>query len=151
VDRGAAGAGGHAGFVQDRHGPALLEGALELTQLGIHLAESAQLGEDQRVVALSEAVQVEDQAAQVAVAELPCFAEEAQAPAHPPARPESMGSGILAVIGCLAGLTLLTLLGGLGIRAIPGRVGGGGRRGSGSGRTDARGRRTAARARRDAG
>ena len=64
VDRGAAGAGGDAGLAQDRHRLALCQGGLERAQLGVDVAERAQLGEHQRVVALAEAVQVEDQPAE---------------------------------------------------------------------------------------
>jgi hypothetical protein len=41
------------------------------------MSERRQLGEDEGVVALSEAVQVEDEAAEIAVAELACLAQVA--------------------------------------------------------------------------
>jgi hypothetical protein len=70
VDGGAARACRDTGFAQDRHGLMLIEGGLQRAQLRVDLAERAQLGDHQSVVALPEAVQVEDQPAKVAVGEL---------------------------------------------------------------------------------
>jgi hypothetical protein len=110
VDRGAAGAGGYARFVQHRQRLMLLQSALELTQLRIDLGEGAQLGEHERVVALAEAVQIEDKAPEVAVGELAGLAEEANTSAHAPARSESACPAILAGVRRLVWL-LLTGLG----------------------------------------
>jgi len=96
VDRRAPRAGGDAGFTQDRERVALLQGALQRAQLGVELADRAQLGEHQRVVALAEPVKVEDQASEVAVGELARLAQEARAAAHAPARPEA-GWALVAV------------------------------------------------------
>jgi len=89
VDRGASGAGGDAGLVQDRHGPTFFQGGLQRDQLGVDLAECVQLRHHQRVVALPEAVQGEDQAAEVAVGELTSPAQKAGATANTPARAET--------------------------------------------------------------
>ena len=95
VDRGAAGARGDAGLAQDGDWPALLQGAFERAQLGVDVAERGQLGEHEGVVALPEAVQVEDQAAEVAVGELARLAQEAGAAARATARSEAgrLGGG----------------------------------------------------------
>ena len=68
---------------------------LERAQLGVDLAERVQLGEHERVVALAEAVQVEDEPAEVAVGELARLAQEARAAARAPARAEAglLGGG----------------------------------------------------------
>ena len=84
MDRRAARAGGDAGVAQDGHRLVLGERAFERAQLGVDLAERRELGEHERVVALAEAVEVEDQAAEVAVGELARLAQEARAAAHAP-------------------------------------------------------------------
>ncbi len=56
VERRTARAGGDAGFAQDGHGLVLSQGALQREQLGVDVPERVQLGDDERVVALSEAV-----------------------------------------------------------------------------------------------
>jgi len=89
VDRRASGAGGDAGLVQDGHGPTFLQSGLKRGQLGVDLAERVQLCHHQRVVALPEAVQGEDQAAEVAVGELTRPAQKADATANTPARAEA--------------------------------------------------------------
>ena len=99
VDRRAARAGGDAGVAQDRHRLVLGEGAFERAQLGVDVAERRELGEHQRVVALAEAVQVEDQAAEVAVGELARLAQEARAAAHAPALAEPGWPGAWGVAG----------------------------------------------------
>jgi len=73
VDRRATRARGDARLAQDRQRLALLERGFERAQLGVDLAQSAELGEHERVVSLSEAVQAEDQPAQVAICELARF------------------------------------------------------------------------------
>ena len=76
---------------------------LERAQLGVDAGERAQLGEHQRVVALSEAVQVEDEPAEVAVGELARLAQEARAAAHATARAEARrcrGRGERPSAGC---------------------------------------------------
>jgi hypothetical protein len=80
VDRRAAGTCCDAGLAQDGHRPTLSQHAFERTQLGIDMGDRCQLGEDQRVVALSEAVQVEDEAPEIAIAELARFAQKTRAP-----------------------------------------------------------------------
>jgi predicted dinucleotide-utilizing enzyme len=94
VERRAAWAGGDAGLVQDRHRLVLSQGALERPQLGVDVAERAQLGDHERVVALSEAVQIEDQPAEVAIGELTRLAQEARAPARSATRAEAGLPGI---------------------------------------------------------
>jgi hypothetical protein len=70
VDRRAARAGGDARLAQDRQAAALLEGCFQGAHLRVDLPQRRQLGEHERVVAPTEAVQVEHQAAEVAVCEL---------------------------------------------------------------------------------
>jgi hypothetical protein len=74
VNRRAARAGGDAGVAQDRYRLALGERGFERAQLGVDVSERAELGDHQRVVTLAEAVQVEDQPAEVAVGELTSLA-----------------------------------------------------------------------------
>ena len=85
VDGGAARTGGDAGLAQHGDRLALLQRAFERAQLAVDAIEHAQLGDHQWVVALAEAVQVEDQPAEVAVGELTGLAQEAHAPARAPA------------------------------------------------------------------
>ena len=89
MNGGAAGARCDAGLTQHGHGLLLAECGLQRAQLRIDLAERAQLGDHQGVVALSEAVQVEDKPAEVAIGELARLAQKARAAAHAPARPEA--------------------------------------------------------------
>ena len=109
VDRRAARAGGDTGFAQDRDGLALGQRRLQRAQLGVDVPERVELGDHQSVVALAEAVQVEDEAAEVAIGELTCLAQEARAPAHASARSEARrrrGCGAVdrpAVLGRLGG------------------------------------------------
>jgi hypothetical protein len=72
VDRGAARAGGDARLAEDCHRASFSQSRLDRPQLPVDVAESAQLCEDQRVIALAEAVQVVDEAAEIAVGELTC-------------------------------------------------------------------------------
>jgi hypothetical protein len=83
VDRRAAGTGGDAGLAQHGHRLTFLQGALERAQLGVDLRERVQLGEDQRVVACSEAMQVEDETAEIAVGQLARLAQKARTPTCP--------------------------------------------------------------------
>jgi hypothetical protein len=61
VDRRAARTRGDARLAQDGQRLAFSEGGLQRAQLAVDTAERAQLGAHERVVALAEAVQVEDQ------------------------------------------------------------------------------------------
>ena len=63
--------------------------ALERPQLAVDVAERVELRQHERVVALAEAVQVEDEAAEVAVGQLAGPAQEAGTPPRPPARAEA--------------------------------------------------------------
>ncbi len=108
MDRRAAGARGDAGLAQHGDGPTFSQRVFKCTQLGIDVSERRQLGEDQSVVALSEPVQVEDQAAEVAVAELACLAQEARAAPYAAAGAEADGLGCRSGAGGL--LVLLRLL-----------------------------------------
>jgi hypothetical protein len=74
MNRRAARTGGDAGVAQDRHRLALGERGFERAQLGVDVPERAELGDHQRVIALAEAVQVEDQPAEVAIGELASLA-----------------------------------------------------------------------------
>jgi hypothetical protein len=76
VDGGAARTGGDAGLAQHRHGLALLEGALHASQLSIDVTEGGQLGEYEGIVSLAEAVEVEDEAPEVTIGELPSLTQE---------------------------------------------------------------------------
>ena len=78
VDRGAARAGRDPGLAQDRDGLTLAEGRFQRAQLGVDLPKRVQLVEHQLIVALAEAMQVEDEPAEVAVGELPSLAQEAR-------------------------------------------------------------------------
>ena len=89
MDGGAARAGGDAGLAQDGDGLALAEGGFERAQLGVDVPERGELGQHERVVALAEAVQVEDEPAEVAVGELARLAQEARAAADAAARAEA--------------------------------------------------------------
>ncbi len=83
---------GHAVMPASRStviGLALAQGAFDRAQLAVDVAERRQLGEHERVVALPEAVQVEDESAEIAIRELACLAQEAQAAARPTARLEA--------------------------------------------------------------
>ncbi len=93
MDRSAARTGRDAGLAHDRHRLALLQGGLERAQLTIDVAEGGELGDHQRVVAPAEAMQVEDQAAEVAVGQLARLAQKPRAPAHAPARTEPGRAG----------------------------------------------------------
>ena len=57
--------------------------------LGVDVSERRQLRQHQRVVALAEAMQVEDEASEVAIGELACLAQEADPAANPPPRDEA--------------------------------------------------------------
>jgi hypothetical protein len=96
VDGRAAGAGGDPGLAQDGHGLAVGQRGLQRSQLGVDVRERRQLGHHQGVVPLAEAVEVEDEAAEVAVGELARLAQEAHAPAGTPSGAEAgrLGSGL---------------------------------------------------------
>jgi hypothetical protein len=79
VDRSAARTCGDAGLAQDRHRPPVGEHVFQSPDLPVDLPERGELCEHERVVALSEAVQVEDEAAEVSVGELSRLAQKREA------------------------------------------------------------------------
>jgi hypothetical protein len=81
VDRCAARACGDAGLAQHADALALPERLLQCAQLPVDVIQRRQLGGNQLVVALAEAVQVEHQPAEIAISELPCLAQKTQAAA----------------------------------------------------------------------
>jgi hypothetical protein len=89
VDRRAARARRHTRLAQDRHCSALGQGRFQSPQLAIDTSDRLELGEHQRVVASAESVQVEHEAAEVAVGQLARLAQEPHAPAHASALAES--------------------------------------------------------------
>ena len=89
VDRRAPRTSCDAGLPQDGHRPTLPQHAFQRAQLGVDVPERRQLGENQRVVALPEAVQVEHQPAKVAIAELARPAQEARTAPGAAARAEA--------------------------------------------------------------
>jgi hypothetical protein len=93
VDGRAAGACGDPRHAQDRYGLALSERGLERAKLAVDLTERAQLREHERVVSLAEAMQVEDQATEVAIGELAGLAQKARTAAQAAARPEARRLG----------------------------------------------------------
>jgi hypothetical protein len=80
VDRRTAGTCGDTRLAQNGDRSALSQHVFERTQLSVDVPERCQLRQDERIVALSEPVQVEDQPAEVAIAKLPGLAQEARAP-----------------------------------------------------------------------
>jgi hypothetical protein len=119
VDRGAARARRDPGLPQDRHRVARAEGGFERAQLRVDLPDGAELGEHQGIVALAEAVEVEDEAAEVPVCQLARLAQEARAPSQPAAGTEARGPGGGACRLGVCGLTAVGRLrrGGSGSRA----------------------------------
>jgi hypothetical protein len=93
VDRGAARAGADAGLAENRHRGTLSQRRFERAQLAVDVAEGVQLVEDERVVSLAEAVQVEDEPAEIAIRELAGLAQEAHAPSYAPSRGEAGSRG----------------------------------------------------------
>jgi len=89
VNRGTARACGDPDFAQHRHRPVVAQAVFEPAQLGVDLTQRGELGEDQRVVALAEAVQVEYESAEIAVGKLARLAQEAGATTHAPALTEA--------------------------------------------------------------
>jgi hypothetical protein len=79
VDRGTPWASVDPRLAQNGHRLALLQGGFQRAQLRVDLAQRAQLGEHELVVALSEAMQAEDEPSEVAVGELARLAQEAGA------------------------------------------------------------------------
>jgi hypothetical protein len=75
----------------------LLQGGFERAQLGIDATERGELGDHQRIVTLAEAVQVENQSAEVAIGKLASLAQEAHAAANTPARAEAGWAGAARV------------------------------------------------------
>jgi hypothetical protein len=114
VERRAARARGDAGLVQDGHRLVLSQGALKRTQLSVDVAERAQLGDHERVVALSEAVQIEDQPAEVAIGELTRLAQEARTSPRTATRAEA---GLLGITDGAHRLALLRRRRGSGLRS----------------------------------
>ena len=88
MNRGAAWTGRYAGLAQDRDRLALLQSGLDRAQLPVDVAESRQLGEHERIVALAELMEVEDQASEVSIGELAGLAQEANAPTSTTTRAE---------------------------------------------------------------
>jgi hypothetical protein len=109
VDGGAAGAGGDARFAQNGDGHAFFQGVLQRAQLGVDVAEGVQLGQHQRVVALPEAMQVEDQPAEVPVGQLARLVQEARASARTPTRAEP-GLADLGTVGGAGGVSGLAVV-----------------------------------------
>src|SRR5207302_834437 len=99
VDGCAARARRHASLAQHGDGPVLAERRFEASQLAVDAFDRRELGEHEWVVALAEAVEVEDEAAEVAVGQLASLAQEARAAANAPAREEAGG-------GCRCGFLL---------------------------------------------
>ena len=79
----------HAGLAQLGDRPRVVDDLLERAQLVVDGAQRGELGRDEVVVAAVEAVQVEDEAAEVAEAELADAAQVAQAAAQPAAVAEA--------------------------------------------------------------
>jgi hypothetical protein len=88
VYRRTAWTGGYSSLTQHRDAPLFLQGALQRPQLRVDVSECGELGDNQLVVALTEAMQIEDQATEVAVGQLACLAQEMQTPAHASTLPE---------------------------------------------------------------
>lgn len=85
MDRRASRTGGDARLTQHGDAAALPESALERAQFGVDAVQGRELGGDQGVVTLSEAVQIEDESAEIAVSELPCLEQKMNASADAPA------------------------------------------------------------------
>lgn len=92
VNRRAARASGNAGVTQHGYRPMLAECSFERPQLGVDLPERSELAHYESIVALAEAVEVEDQTTEIAVGELAGLAQEARAATHPPTLAEARGS-----------------------------------------------------------
>ena len=85
------------------------ERPLESPQLAVDVAERVELVEHERVVALPEAVQVEDQSSEVAVGELAGLAQEAHARRARPREPKPVGAARRVGDGSASGCGLLRL------------------------------------------
>jgi hypothetical protein len=93
MDCRAAWAGGDAGVSQYRHRLMLGEGSFECTQLSVDVSKGAELGDNQRIIALAEAVQIENESTEIAVGKLASLAQKASAAAHTSALTESRWPG----------------------------------------------------------
>jgi hypothetical protein len=82
VDGGTSRARDHTRLAQRGDASALLESPFQRAQLAVDRRERPELGQYERVVALREAVQLEDQTAQIPVGELARPAQEAQTAPH---------------------------------------------------------------------
>jgi pyruvate/2-oxoglutarate dehydrogenase complex dihydrolipoamide acyltransferase (E2) component len=98
VDRSAALAGANPCLAQHGHPLLFPKRRFQRAQLGVDLAQLAQLGEHQRIVSLPEAVQAEDEPSQIAIGKLARLAQETHAPAHATARTKAGGCRCLAGI-----------------------------------------------------
>jgi hypothetical protein len=89
VDRRAARARRHARLAKDRDGLARGERGFDRAQLGVDLRERRELREDEVVIARSEAMKAEDEAAEIAIRELASLAQEPRPAARATARAEA--------------------------------------------------------------
>jgi hypothetical protein len=76
---------------------AFLQRVLECAKLGVELAERVQLGQHERVIALTEAMEVEDEPTEIAVGQLTRLAQKAGAPPRAAAGTEPWPCVILAL------------------------------------------------------
>ena len=131
VQRAAARAHRDAGLAQLGERAAVVERVLEGAQLAVDGGQRGELAVHERLVDLREAVLVEDEAAEVAEAELAHAAQVAQAPAQAAALAEARAGGNRLLAGGDLGGGLL--LGGAGAAVASARrlVGGSRRRGRG--------------------
>lgn len=93
MDRGASWAGRDACFAQHRDGSALLQRRLQHAQLGVYALQRVELRLHDLVVALPESVEVEYEAAKIAVGKLAGCAQKAGAAPHAAAIEEPRLSG----------------------------------------------------------
>src|SRR5215207_8154486 len=93
VERAAARADRDAGLAQLRDRTAVVERVLERPQLGVDRGQGGQLAADELLVDVREAVLVEDEAAEVAEAELADAAQVAQAAPQASALAEARAIG----------------------------------------------------------
>lgn len=89
MNRGTAWACRDPNFTQHRHRPVIVQAVFESAQLGVDLTQRRKLGEHQRVVALTEAMQIEYESTEIAIGELARLAQEACATTHASALAEA--------------------------------------------------------------
>lgn len=82
VDRGASRTHRDTDLAEHRDPAALAQSPFERAQLGVEPTQCRELGEHELVVALAESVQVEHEAAEVAIGQLTRLAQKARATAH---------------------------------------------------------------------